>query len=368
MGVALVRATWSLAAGALARQPTFNDEPPTETWFPPGWAPDDEAGAINKITPAVVMKAMKLVKQGETVTIGKLHASDIPACGARAFLLSIPGTPTGGPFGSSMLVYHDELVTTEIGQTATRFDGAGHIAVHTSKCDMLYNRRCANATSECGGGTQVVGVGDPGAEQVAIQTSLSRGMLLDRPKLRGVDPLPIPRDTKSPGILTADDVKAVVKNQGLEEIGEGDYVFLDKSRGDLWKNSRLTGLSTDEKAQRPATFTSGEPRFGRSACKYPASRKIAFMGGDTSANHAQPVGGDLGRGGARPLRDADAMRSLEDRKSRVRAAPRGMHLRVRARLGPARARGRYRLARRSGRGPVTLGDAAVNVRPALRSR
>jgi hypothetical protein len=28
----------------------------------------------------------------------------------------IPGTPTGGPFGKNALVYHDELVTTQIGQ------------------------------------------------------------------------------------------------------------------------------------------------------------------------------------------------------------------------------------------------------------
>lgn len=290
LGIALIGVTWLLAAGAQAQQPAFNDKPLTEKWFPTEWGPDDKAGAINRITPAVVMKAMKLVKQGKTATLGKLYASDIPAFGARAFLLSIPGTPTGGPFGSNMLVYHDELVTTEIGQIGTQFDGPGHIGVRTSKCDMFYNGRCANETYQRGAGTRVIGMGDLGVEHVAEKAYVCRGVLLDGPKLRGVNPLPIPRDTKSPGIITADDVKAMVKNQGLEEIGEGDCVFLYTGHGDLWKNSSWKGLSADEKAKRRATFTSGEPGFGRSACEYLASRKIAFMGGDTSANDAQPVG------------------------------------------------------------------------------
>jgi kynurenine formamidase len=67
-------------------------------------------------------------------------------------------------------------------------------------------------------------------------------------------------------------------------------VFLYTGHGDFWKSSTWKGLSAEEKAKRRATFTSGEPGFGRSACEYMASRKIAFMGGDTSANDAQPVG------------------------------------------------------------------------------
>jgi kynurenine formamidase len=290
LGVALIGVTWLLATGAQAQQPTFNDKPLTEKWFPTEWGPDDKAGAINRITPAVVMKAMKLVKQGKTATLGKPYASDIPAFGPRGFMLSIPGTPTGGPFGANMLVYHDELVTTEIGQIGTQFDGPGHIGVRTSKCDMFYNGRCANEAYQRGAGTRVIGMGDLGVEHVAEKAYVCRGVLLDGPKLRGVNPLPIPRDTKSPGIITADDVKAMVKNQGLEEIGEGDCVFLYTGHGDLWKSSTWKGLSAEEKAKRRATFTSGEPGFGRSACEYMASRKIAFMGGDTSANDAQPVG------------------------------------------------------------------------------
>lgn len=121
LGIAAIGVTWLLTAGAQAQQPAFNDQPLTETSFPTEWAPADRVEAINRITPAVVMKATTLVEQGKTATFDKLYASDISAFGARAFLLLVPGRPTGGPFGSNMLVHHDELVTTEIGQIGSTY-------------------------------------------------------------------------------------------------------------------------------------------------------------------------------------------------------------------------------------------------------
>ena len=116
-------------------------------------------------------------------------------------------------------------------------------------------------------------------------------MLLDATKHRGVNPLPIPTVTDSPGIITADDVKAMVQAAGIDEIGEGDCVFLYTGHGDLWKNSEWTSLSAEEKARASQDqFTSGEPGFGRSACEYFAEQKIILTGGDTSANDAQPKG------------------------------------------------------------------------------
>ena len=93
--------------------------------------PDDKVGAPTGPRPRWCSSAVKLVKQGKTATLGKLYASDIPFFGAAAWLLKIPGTPTGGPFGSNGLVFHDELVTAEIGQVGTQFDGPGHIGVRT---------------------------------------------------------------------------------------------------------------------------------------------------------------------------------------------------------------------------------------------
>ena len=39
------------------------------------------------------------------------------------------------------MVYNDELVTAELGQIGTQFDGPGHIGVITSKGMFYYNCR-----------------------------------------------------------------------------------------------------------------------------------------------------------------------------------------------------------------------------------
>ena len=277
-----------LTLGAAAQE--FNDKPLEENWWPSEWGPDDKAGSVNRTTPEMVLEAVNLVKQGKTATLGKLYARDIPFFGARGWLMTIPGTPTGGPFGSNQLVFHDELITTQLGQVGTQFDGPGHIGIRTSKGDMFYNGRNREDAYERGAGSMIMGMGDLGVEHVAEKGFVCRGVLLDATKHRGVNPLPIPTATDSPGIVTVDDVKAMVEAAGIEEIGEGDCVFLYTGHGDLWKNSEFKSLSADEKAERAKLFVSGEPGFGRSACEYFAEQKIILTGGDTSANDAQPVG------------------------------------------------------------------------------
>jgi len=268
--------------------PPVNDKPLTEKWAPTEWGASDKAGSVNRTTPAMVMKAMRLVKQGKVATLGKLYHSSIPAFGARSWSMSFPGTPAGGPFGKNALIYHEELVTTEIAQMGTQFDGPGHIGVRTSKGDFMYNGRWREETYERGNGGRVVGMGDLGVEWVAEKGFVCRGVLLDAAAFRGVKRLPIPKDAKSPGIVTAADVQAIVKKQGIAEIGEGDCVFLYTGHGDLWLNAEWKGLPDAEKAKRRAEFVSGEPGFGASACEYMATRKIILTGGDTSANDAQP--------------------------------------------------------------------------------
>jgi kynurenine formamidase len=277
-----------LAGGAVsAQEPTT--KPFDENWWPTEWGPDDKVGAPNRTTPEFVLKAVKLVKQGKTATLGKLYAPDIPFFGPRMWHISIPGTPTGGPFGVNQLVFHDELILTQLGQVGTQFDGPGHIGVRTPKGDFYYNGRDREEAYQRHPSNYVLGMGDLGVEFVAEKGFLCRGILLDAPAYKGMNPLPIPTAPDSPGIVSADDVKAMVKRQGLDEIGEGDCVFLYTGHGDLWKNSEWQSFSAEEKAKRVAKFVSGEPGFGLSACEYMASRKIILTGGDTSANDAQPV-------------------------------------------------------------------------------
>lgn len=268
----------TLAAASAGAQ-AVNDKPLTEQWWPSEFGADDKRGAINRITPEAVMKAVKLVRQGRTATLGKYYDRDIPMGGSRIWNMVIPGTPSAGPLGSNQVVAHDEYVSAEIGQVGTQFDGPGHIGVRTSKGDLFYNGREREAAYQRDGFGRPIGMGDLGVEHVAEKAFVCRGVILDAPKYRGVNPVPIPTATDRRGIITAEDVRAMVKAQGLSEINVGDCVFLHTGHGDVWKNSVWKSMSSEQRRVARTEFSAGEPGFGRSACEYLAARKISLMGG-----------------------------------------------------------------------------------------
>jgi len=264
-----------------------NDEPIKDKWAPSEWGAKDMAGSANRRTTQSVLAAAKLVKKGKVATLGKVYQQDAPAFGSRGWRMTIPGLPTGGPFGPQELVYNDEYLATEIGQIGTQFDGPGHIGVTTSKGMFFYN---GHYLEDKDVGTY--GMGPLGVEHVGQLGFACRGVLLDATALRGVNPLPIPKKAGDPGIITAKDVEAMVKRQGIAPIGEGDCVFLYTGHGDLWHPSKWDSYSAEEKQKRIAQFNAGEPGFGISACEYLASKKIALWGGDTWATEAVPGEGE----------------------------------------------------------------------------
>ncbi len=166
-------AALALLFGAAQWSPALavNDEPLTDNWAPSDWGADDKAGAVNRTTPAMVLKAVGLVKQGKVATLGKVYASDAPAFGTRGWRMVIPGLPTGGTFGPQELVYVDEYLSTEIGQIGTQFDGPGHIGVRTSKGDFFYNGRFLTDP-----GINAYGMGPLGVEHVAKIGYVCRGV------------------------------------------------------------------------------------------------------------------------------------------------------------------------------------------------
>ncbi len=259
-----------------------NDAPLTEKWAPGEWGAGDMIGAVNRTTPELVLKAVGLVKQGKVATLGKVYSQDAPAFGSRGWKLTIPGLPTGGPFGGQKLVYNDEYVSTELGQIGTQFDGPGHIGVRTSKGHYFYNGRFLEDS-----GVGTYGLGPLGVEHVAQKGFVCRGVLLDAVALRG-GTLPVPAKVgrDDPGIVTDDDVKAMVERQGIAPIGEGDCVFLYTGHGDLWHPKDWDTFDAAEKKKRVAAFNRGEPGFGISACEYLAERKVILTGADNWGTEA----------------------------------------------------------------------------------
>jgi kynurenine formamidase len=277
----------------------MSDKPYDERWAPSKWGANDRAGSANHTkNSANIQRALATVKQNKAITIGKYYHREAPAFGPRGWQMSIPGTPTGGPFGNNALVYHDELVTTEIGQIQTQFDGPGHIGVNTSKGPFMYNGVIAWDAYERGAGARVVGMGPLGVEHVGELGFVCRLVVLDAVAYKksknqvpaNAEMLPIPTKPGDPGIVTVDDVRGIVQMQGLREIGPGDCVALHTGQGNSWSNDRFKTMKPEERQAARELFGKGEPGFGISACEYLATRDIALTMCDTSACDAQPSG------------------------------------------------------------------------------
>ena len=272
-----------------------NDSPLEEDWAPTEWGENDRVGSVNRTTPAMVLNAAKLIRQGKVATLGKIYQKDMPMFGQRSWNLVIPGLPTGGPIGEQAVVYNDEYISTEIGQVGTQFDGPGHVGVLTSKGHFFYNGRFLEDPDITG-----FGLGPLGVEHVAEVGFVCRGVLLDAVAYRGGRlPVPSTRTGNDPGIVTAKDVEAMIEKQGIDPIREGDCVFLFTGHGDIWDSAMWDSYEAEEKQKRIAEFNAGAPGFGLSACEYLASRKIILWGGDTASTEA--VAYDWGGETAQPF-------------------------------------------------------------------
>lgn len=271
-------------AGSWLTTARANDDPLTQHWAPTRWGADDKIGAMNLMTPQRVLQHVKLIKTGKWATLGKVYQHDAPFFGVRGWNLTIPGLPTGGPFGDHELVYNDEMVTSELGQVGTQFDGPGHIGARTSKGHFYYN----GAFLEDVGSSY--GLGRLGVEFPAHKGFVCRGVLLNAAALRGVSALPVPHggSRSDPGIVTDTDVQAMIKRQRLAPLGPGDCVFVYTGHGDLWDPQRWDSFDAAEKARRIAKFNSGEPGFGLSACVFMQKQGVVLTGSDTWATEAVP--------------------------------------------------------------------------------
>ncbi|HJQ58665.1 MAG TPA: cyclase family protein [Vineibacter sp.] len=248
----------------VAQAPALSDKP----WWPHAkWGKDDQAGASNWITPAKVLDAAKWIKDGKIYRIGRVYEAAMPKFGERAFTLRIPGSPTGGPFGANKLVYHDEFLATEIGQTGTQFDGLGHIGIQMGKDGDKNEMRYYNGFTEqeIGG---AYGLSKIGMEHV--KPFFTRGHLFDIEGLKG-------KSMEAGEEIKVADLRAAMQKQNMkeEDVKEGDAVFFNTGWGKLW-------MKNNDK------FNSGEPGIGLEVAKWVADKGCCLTGGDQWATEVVP--------------------------------------------------------------------------------
>ncbi len=264
--------------GAVANLALAGNNPVDEKWWPSEYGPDDTLGATQQITPAKRVAAAKLVKQGKVATLGMPYYNGMPLVPGRSFALSIPsgGGPTHGPlswpgdsFGQTFM---DEILTAEIGQVGTQWDGLGHSMIRIEGAegwddgDYFYN------------GYKLKDVGGPrglkkvGTEHIASVGYFTRGILIDIAALKGVDVL------DKGYSITLDDYKAALKAQGIDDAGAGDVVLFRTGWSTKWGNPNLEPA---EHAAINAEVGSGEPGVSPEICDYLIEKKISMIGSDT---------------------------------------------------------------------------------------
>ncbi len=231
-----------------------------EKFWPSEFGADDQRGAANRITPARVASAARLVSKGQIYQLGRLYEHGMPIPGKRHFSLTIPGLPTNPPTGSNKIVSNDELVSGEIGQVGTQFDGLGHVGVHSDGEDYFYN---GNKLSEFG---DTYGLKKLGVENVGV--FFTRGILLDVCALVGKDRLP------AGYVISPEELASCLKNAKLT-IQEGDVVLIRTGHGKLWMKDN-------------AAYGAGEPGIGLAAARFLTDHKVALIGADTWAIEAFP--------------------------------------------------------------------------------
>jgi kynurenine formamidase len=219
----------------------------TANWYPSRWGAADQRGAANRITPAKVLEAKNLIVKGTVYQLGHVYESGMPMFGTRHFSLRIP--QAFGPQGTNKTLYHDELVSGEIGQVGTQFDGLGHLGVE----DVFYNgnRRQDFAKAE---GLTKLGIENVGA-------IVTRGVLIDVAAYKNVPRL------QGGYEVTAADVQGALKRQKVE-LRPGDVALLHTGWGSLWMKDN-------------AAFTRNAPGIGLGAGQYLADRQITIAAADT---------------------------------------------------------------------------------------
>jgi kynurenine formamidase len=226
----------------------------TDRWYPSRWGAADQRGAANRITPAKVLEAKNAIQKGQIYQLGHVYEAGMPMFGTRHFSIRIP--QAFAMPGKNEAVYHDEVISGELGQIGTQFDGLGHLGMG----DLFYN---GNRRSEF---AQAEGLTKLGIENVGA--IVTRGVLIDVAKFKGVDQLPGSYE------ITVADLKGALQKQNVQ-IRSGDVVLIHTGWSSLWMKDNTKYGAT-------------EPGIGVAAAQFLADAEVVVVGADTWGVEVMP--------------------------------------------------------------------------------
>jgi len=255
--ISLAALLFGVLLQANAQQQTTLIDVNDNSWYLSVYGRNDEIGAANLLTPAAVMQAMKLVKQGKTLALAVPVDKHLPAFRHRSFnLYNIqPGEQAGETLGPNKFSFNDELVNAWTG-VGTQLNGIGHIGID----NMYYNGHQAKDF------VTVEGVKKLGVEKVPPM--VTRAVVLDMTAY--YKQAIVAGGTE----FSVADIQAVLKKQGIA-LRKGDVV--------LFNTGWLALIGKDNKQ-----FLEVEPGIGMEAAKWLADQGIVAFGGDTWASEVYP--------------------------------------------------------------------------------
>lgn len=229
-----------------------------DNWYPSKYGADDTLGAINNLSPELVVKAAKLITTGKTYALGVETGPTSPAYPPRSYSMTVLqlSDGTGTPIGTNRATGNDDLLNFWMG-IGSQIDGLGHMGID----HMYYNGNHASAF-----------VRPTGLEKLSVHLLppiVSRGILLDMTAYFGEDMLP---EGKA---FNSKEIKAAAQAQGIK-IEAGDVV--------LFHTGWLNLSDTD-----PVRFMSGQPGLGVDGAKYLAQQDVVAVGADTWALEVLPA-------------------------------------------------------------------------------
>jgi kynurenine formamidase len=219
------------------------------------WGKQDQMGAVNLITPAKRKQAASLVKDGVSVSLARNIETEKAADNDSPFvhkMTSTGKTPLDGTYSMDMI--------------SVSYHGWAHSHMD-SLCHMFYKGKMYNGYSQ-------EDVTSQGATKLAVTNFknglLSRGILMDIPRLKGVAYL-------EPGTaIYSEDLDAWEKKAGVK-VSSGDIVLI------------RTGRWAARDSKGPWNISSKAAGLHASCAKWLKARDVAILGSD-GASDVMPSG------------------------------------------------------------------------------
>jgi kynurenine formamidase len=222
--------------------------PPESQRCPSRWGAGDERGSGNHMkNPEVVLRGARLIKTGEVIELSHVLGPGMAISPTRVYTLH-PKRTSMNP-GRNTRGSNEEVVTSEIGQVGTQFDGFAH----QSHGDSHYN--CFK-TSEIATRN--------GFNKLGVQNApafFARGVLIDVAALKGVEML---GDTYE---ITVADLQQALARQGNMKPQPGDALIIHTGWGKLYGKDN-------------ARFMKTTPGVGVAAAEWLARQDPLLVGSD----------------------------------------------------------------------------------------